>query len=263
MQFQIEKPDRSREGAHILRHKFVVGFLAAFALFIGTTITTIAIAKRASVLTYTSDCAVRTPFVRPVFPEQTVFTARVLYVPNYQSKEGRRSGPWGIASVQHRYWGLPWWGSKIVVLTAGVFEQGEIYFVDGSREALRSSRFLPIVYVGVCTRTRPLNDATIDIHILDAGPRKSGGRIIGQSYRRDGLGYKLAPGIKVQIEGSNGSTFAVSDDHAIYDVSGLPPGRYAITIEHPDRRDLYEALGYERRAVLGSGDIAGRDVYSQ
>jgi hypothetical protein len=77
------------------------------------------------------------------------------------------------------------------------------------------------------------------------------------------LGYKLAPGVKVQIQGPNGSTFTVSDDHAIYDVSGLPPGRYTITIDHPDRRDLYEALGYERRAVLSSGEVAGRDVYSQ
>jgi len=260
---QIRNVEGRSKRAYILRHKFLFACVAAFVLFTGAAIMTVAIASGASRFTSTVECAERAPFVRPVFPKQTVFTARILYVPNYQSKEGRRFGPWAIASVQHRYWGLPWWSSKIVVLTAGVFQQGDVYFVDGTRGALRSSRFLPIVYVGICTRTRPLDDAAIDTRILNAGPPRSGGRIIGQSYRRDGLGYKLAPGIKVQIQGPNGSISTVSDDHAIYDVSGLAPGRYTITIDHPDRRDLYEVLGYERRAVLSSGDVGGRDVYSQ
>lgn len=263
MKSQTGTVNSNRGGPYVLRHKVLLGCMIVLILLTSIAITTVVVAMRASALTSTIDCAERAPFVKPVFPKQTVFTARVVYVPNYQSQQGRRFGPWGIAAVQHRYWGLPWWSSKIVFLTAGVFQQGEIYFVDGSRGALRSSHFLPIVYIGACTRTRPLNEALIDTRILDSGPPKSGGRIIGRSYRRDALGYKLAPGVRVQIEGPNGSTFAVSDDHAVYDVSGLPPGRYTISIDHPDRRDLYEALGYERHGVLGPEEVGGRDVYSQ
>src|SRR5690242_6249362 len=69
------------------------------------------------------DCYVRPPFVKPVYPEQAVFTSRILYVggvdPKYGMRSGHRIGSWAIAYVKHRYWGLPWWSSALVVLSLG------------------------------------------------------------------------------------------------------------------------------------------------
>jgi hypothetical protein len=209
------------------------------------------------------DCYLRPPFVRPVYPEQVVFTSRILYVggvdPKYGMRSGQRIGSWAIAYVKHHYWGLPWWSSGLVVLSLGQFEEGEDYFVDGNRNL---SKVLPLVYVGPCNRTGRLRDAVLDLRILNAAPWH-GVRVINRTLRRKGLGYELAPDLPVEIIGPGGSRLVTSDADSVYDVSGLPPGHYTFRLRNPDRRDQQEERDRDRYETLADGDVGGRPLYSK
>lgn len=238
-------------------------------LFIGVSVATFEVLRRIGESTMVIDCIPGPPFVKPKTQWQAVFTARMLYVGSkYTMQSGSRVGPWAIAYVKHRYWGLPWWNPGIVVLAEGRFQEGGTYFVEGRVGWLRHSKYLPIVYTGLCSRTQPLSEAVVDTRILSAGQPRDGVRTIGQTFRRqatggDTRGYELAPGMRVEIKGPSGSTFVVSDAQAVYDAPGLPPGHYSINIEHPDRIDQHEAFFFEQYANLSSGEVGGRPVYSK
>jgi hypothetical protein len=79
-------------------------------------------------------------------------------------------------------------------------------------------------------RTRPLNEADLDIKVLNAGPPKSGVRIINRVYRQplDGTAQP-DPGIKVQINGPGGSTFTNTD--ARCDLPRALPSGFACILE--------------------------------
>lgn len=208
------------------------------------------------------NCGVPPPYTKPSSPDQALFTARVLYVgrvdSEYALRSGHRFGPWAIAYVKHRYWGLPWWSSRFVVLAPGWYEQGESYFVDGTPT---DSRFIPLVYAGPCRRTRTLSEAVVDTRVLAAGPPRNGVRIIGRTYRRgSSTAFEPAPGMRLQIDGPNGVVTLTSDAEAVYDLTGAPAGHYGIRIEQPDRRNREEG-GQERD--LATGEVWGRDVYSR
>lgn len=214
-------------------------------------------------------CGAPPPYLSPGAPWQAVFTAHIIYVgridPQYAMQSGHRFGPWAIAYVKHRYWGLPWWSSMIVVMAPGWFQEGETYFVDGRSAWLPYSKFLPIVYTPACNRTDPLSERVVDIRLLSQGPPENGVRIIGRTYRREPghrpeRGYEPAPGMRIEISGPSGSVYVSSDADAVYDLTGLPAGHYSIQIEHPDRRDNEEG-GHDRS--LSPGDVWARDVYSE
>lgn len=241
--------------------------LAFLLLIIGVGMETIVIMKRSGGSTVT--CGTPQPFVRPASPRQVVFTAHLLYVgrtdPKYAMRGGHRFGPWAVAYVKHRYWGLPWWNSVIVVLAPGWFQQGGDYFVDGKGWSDDYSRYLPLVYTGPCNRTELLSDAVVDLRILSQGPRQDEARIIGRTYRRKpgselGRGYEPAPGMRVEINGPTGLVSLTSDADAVYEITGLPGGHYSIRIDHPDGRDKEE--GTNDRS-LPAGDVWGRDLYSE
>lgn len=211
----------------------------------------------------TIDCGVPPPYIKPSFPNQALFTAHVLYVGHVESEYavqvGHRFGPWALAHVKHRYWGLPWWSSMFVVLAPGWYQQGEDYFVDGTFPG--DSRFIPFVSAGPCRRTRPLSEAVVDTRVLAAGPPRDGVRIIGRSYRRgSNTAFEPAPGMRLQISGPNGAVFVTSDAEAVYDLTGVPAGRYGIRIEQPDRRNREEG---DQEKDLATGEVWGRDVYSR
>jgi len=236
--------------------------LGLLALLVGVAVATIEIMLHSGESSV--DCAAPPPFVRPRSPEQSVFNAYVLYVgrtdPKYAMLRGQRFGPWAVAYVKHRYWGLPWWKSTVVVLAPGWFQQGGTYFVDG-KQWWGFWKFLPLIYTGPCNRTRLLNDAVVDTRVLNQGPPRDSVRIIGRTYRRKPGGiYDPAPGIRVEIGGPAGLSEVSSDADAVYDLKSLPPGHYSIRIEHPDRRDNEEG-SHDR--TLSPGEVWGRDVYSQ
>lgn len=247
----------------IRRGLFSIG-LGSLLLLVGVGVATIKVMRHLGGSSVT--CGAPPPFVRPVSPRQAVFTAHMLYVgrtdPEYAMLRGHRFGPWALAYVKHRYWGLPWWSSVIVVVAPGWFQQGGNYFVDGKRwSELGYSRFLPLIYTGPCNRTELLSDAVVDIRILSEGTLRDGARIIGRTYlRKPGGRYEPVPGMRAQINGPSGSFFVTSDADGVYDAAGLPAGHYSVQIEHPDRRDGEEG---NHDKSLSLGDVWGRDVYSE
>jgi hypothetical protein len=247
----------------VKRRKLVRGLwlsgAAVFLLIIGIGVATIRTAMRQEGSSV--DCGAPPPFVKPTSPDQAVFTAHVLYVghvdPQYAMRSGHRFGPWAIAYVKHRYWGLPWWSSVIVALSPGSYQQGENYFVDGRWPG--NSRLLPFVYTGPCRRTGPLSEAIVETRTLRDGPPRTGVRIIGHTYRRESrMAFDLAPGMPVGITGSNGSVVVTSDPDAVYDSTG-PPGHYSVQIQQPDRRNREEG---DQDKNLSVGEVWARSVYS-
>lgn len=207
-------------------------------------------------------CKEPPPFAKPVSPQQAVFIAKAAYVGRidrrYAANSGHEMGHWALAKVQHRYWGLPWWSSRIVLLSNGGFEKGEEYFVDGDRSSLISS-FLPIVNIGTCSRSAPLERADVDLRILRDGNPVSSVRIIGRVVRQlVGQPPEFAQGVGVEITGPKGATVLKSDERGIYDASGLPPGHYSLSLESSAQLDYMQHWSIEHD--LNVGDVWGETL---
>jgi hypothetical protein len=210
-------------------------------------------------------CAERPPFVKPLSPRQAVFVAKALWVGridrDHAAQTGHNLGHWALALVQRRYWGLPWWSSKVVFLANGGFEKGEEYFVDGDRSSL-VSYFVPLVHIGTCTRSVPLDRADIDLRILRDGPPESRVRIIGRIVRQpSGRPQESVPGMKVEIIGPSGRLFAISDAQGVYDADGLPPGHYALSVGSADQLDFLPPYSRLYQHDLKVGDVWGRTLW--
>jgi hypothetical protein len=208
-------------------------------------------------------CGERPPFRKPLSSQQAVFIARAVYVGRidreYAAHLDHKTGNWALASVQHRYWGLPWWSSQLVLLSDGAFEEGEEYFVDGDRSSLISS-FVPIVHLGTCNRSGPLERADIDLRVLREGTPVSGIRIIGRVVRQPlGQPPEFAQGIRVEITGPRGTVVAISDERGIYDANGLPPGHYSLDVESGTRLDYLQSLSIQHD--LNLGDVWGKTLW--
>ena len=65
------------------------------------------------------------------------------------------------------------------------------------------------------------------------------------------------PGATVIVEGPNGSITTVADRSGIYDVRGLPEGRYTIHVPNPSR---HGECRYFREGTLKSGEVWGCDL---
>jgi hypothetical protein len=171
--------------------------------------------------------------------------------------------PWSIALVERRYWGLPWWARKFVLIGhSGVLKKGSQYFIDGDRSGYRIAKFLPYVDFHCGNRTRLLSEADLETRLLKDGPPKSGDRIIGRTLRRFGVGdWRPALGVTVRITGPEGTISTVTDQQGIYDLVGLPPGHYSVRADAEDDADTFPRENYERvEGELRSGDIWGRDI---
>lgn len=162
-------------------------------------------------------------------PRNTDFTARVLFV---GPKTFLHRSLWSIARVEQRF-SAPWLPN--IVTVRGFFEPGDkavSYFVEGSRSHGALLRFLPIMEPVPCGRTQPAQDAEVALRILHDGPPKVGVRLIGRVYQEK----SKRPGVKVgvSVEGSAGTTFSVTDAQGVYDLNGLPPGRYTVGMHLQD-----------------------------
>ena len=211
---------------------------------------------------FIGDCSGYDPtFVHPESGDQAVFIGKIIYVGNTVDRSGHKLGGWAVALVEHEFWGLSGWNHRYVVLTQGIFEDGQEYFVSGRRRDGLLTRNL-IVEVDLCRRPARLNDAEVELRVLRDGPPKDGVRIIGRvvrflpDYRIEGV-----PGINVVITGPAGSIATTTDQHGVYDVSSLPPGRYSV------RADSYNSQGnpscglHGENPRLAAGDVWGCTIY--
>ena len=182
-------------------------------------------------------------FAKPAFPGHAVFTARLIYVGHKNTDRlGWQAGDWAVGVVQHRYWGLPWWNSHLVLLTHAVFWQGETYFIDGRRAGGFLTRFLPIIEAGPCARSRPVVDATVESRVLQETLPARGSRIIGYVRKPEPWTQGLTPptphtpfvGAKVTATGLSGKIVAFADREGIYEMDNLPAGDYLLSVDLPD-----------------------------
>jgi len=162
-------------------------------------------------------------------PRYIDFTARVLLV-------GPRTflgkALWSIARVEERFSSprLP----NIVILR-GFFEPGDksvSYFIEGNRSQGALFRFLPIMEPVPCGRTQPAKDAEVAFRFLHDGPPKTGVRLIGRVYEEKSK--RPVPRVGISIEGPPGTIFSVTDMQGVYDVNGLPAGRYTVGMRVQD-----------------------------
>ena len=207
---------------------------------------------------FSGDCRGKPLIVRPESPYHAVFTARVIFVGRslealfndrgiFRDKQFREShdsrvGDWGIGVVQERFWGLPSW-SRLVLLTNFVYWKDATYFVDGSRGRGLLTRALPIVEGRIsCSRTKPVQDAIVDLRALHEAPSRTGTRLFG--YVREpetfvgGLAPptlpRLAAGAKMRLTGPVGTRIITTDHSGIFQEDNLPTGDYTLELLLPD-----------------------------
>jgi hypothetical protein len=181
------------------------------------------------------DCGEPRPFAAPRSTEHSAFTARIVYV-----RPVSRYGGWSIARVEQRYWGLPWWNHKFVVLPYR-FKRGDNYLVDGYVRPSLIGRLINLMHVH-CSRTAPVNDAQVDLRLLRDGPPKTGVRIIGRvmQWRRGDDRSHVAPHVNVTIIGDTSDRVTtMTDELGIYDAMGLPPGHYEVRLDSCTIRSSY------------------------
>lgn len=179
------------------------------------------------------------PSVKQREPAQVLFTASILRSGILWPRDridpvGYPRRYWALAVVKDHYWGLSWWDKKLVILTMyNQREQNPLtpnqqYFVEGWRRPGALTSLLPI-FETYCTRTALLQDAEIDLRVLHDGPPRKGGRVLGRASRVIGERSEPATGVSVEIRGRAGKYVGVTDKRGYYDISGIPPGEYAVT----------------------------------
>lgn len=201
------------------------------------------------------DCSGLPLFTRLLRPGHVVFTARLLRVAHVKEVSGRWAGDWAIGLVQERFWGLPSWEPHLVLITHGIFWEGEIYFISGLRADGLLTSFLPIVDTARCFGgAGPVVDASIYLRLLHRQPSQSEVRVIG--YVRiarppsvvkktaenerdpndvynlvlDRARYTPLAGARIRVAGSSEHKIVTTDQDGIYEMSDLPPDDYTLTL---------------------------------
>jgi hypothetical protein len=188
-----------------------------------------------SPLAFSCECSNNTPIERNLehYRERAVFTAHVLQVIGRPyERDGKRYSDLVLAVVHQKYWGLPWYWPKIVLLEGGGFcgmllTEGEDYLVSGRRWRYG------VVGVGVCSRTQTIDRAQVDLRTLDGSLCSApGGTLIGEirgAYGDDQTD-KHYPNETLSLRSSGGRTYsATSDSSGIFAFQHLPIGDYTFS----------------------------------
>lgn len=158
------------------------------------------------------------------------------------------------------------------------FKRGERYVVYAHGDAKKGYG------TSICTRTRPVADATEDLSYLrQLPPKGTGGRLYGivakpnydaAAGEADGVERKPIglPGITVTAKHARGGKLtAVTDAEGNYEFNALKPGEYEVQADLPDYyyRDEYSVrklhiadrgCGIEHFAAIVNGRVSGRVV---
>lgn len=183
------------------------------------------------------ECSNSTPIQQTSaqYRDRAVFTAHVIQLVGRThdfKNEPRRMSSSAFAVVKQRYWGLPWYWPRIVLLDGSypcdiAMAEGEDYLVSGQRVRYG------VLAVNLCSRTQPLKGAEIDLRTLDgsrcAGP---GGTLIGRVVRETDPFHpsnSRTPNVFFTLRDQDGKDrSALSDADGIYELQHLPPGPYTL-----------------------------------
>jgi hypothetical protein len=202
---------------------------------------------------FNGDCRARPPFVHAQQEDRAVFTARVIYVGrSVHTRKDLRSaaialrdspvGDWAIGVIQERFWGIPSRWPHLVLLTNFIFWKGGTYFIDGGLEHSLLSSILPAVEGGIgCSRSRPIQEAIVDLHLLRKAPPR--GAVLVGSVREPGpyAGMmnpfempKFLAGAQIEVTGPSGTTSVTTDASGVYELDGLAAGDYTVRLRVPE-----------------------------
>jgi hypothetical protein len=200
------------------------------------------------------DCGGSTSLrVRPLYPTHCVFTARTVRIGRRQGWDPER-GMWALTRVEENYWGAPKYPGGYVFVFGGFFGEREEWLFDAFRyDGIISGR-LPIVQTLRCGRSQTVQTADADLRVLQGREGWNGGRIIGTALKGR---ITRAAGARIFIVGPSGKTETTTDAQGIYDVKGMPPGRYSIHAGSPD--PAY--VNWDEQFDLKDGEAWGREVY--
>jgi hypothetical protein len=227
-------------------HLAAVAYTSAIVLCLDVALT-IGLAAFTSSLSG-PDCGPKPPFSHQLSASHAVFTARAVFVGSsidglFRDKRahGSSTGNWAIGVVQEKFWGLSSWQPRLVLLTDFAYWKGETYFIDGSRGRGLVTRFLPIVAAGPCSRSKPIEDAIVDLRLLRGALSNDGTHLIGYVTKPKifvpGFARQTPPefaaGAKIAISGNNGAQTITTDASGVYQLDGLPPGDYTLRLEMP------------------------------
>lgn len=272
------RPRRRTMGRRIAN--FAVCALVVLCLDVSATLVLSALGSSL----FSGDCRGSPPSTHPLSPYHAVFTARIVFAgwsiqdrvnsqtfdlipPQFRG----RVGDWAIGVVQERFWGLPSW-SRLVLLTDYVYWQGETYFLDGRRADGLLTRMLPIVGGGInCSRTRPEQDAVVDLMVLRKPHSTSSGRIVGFARKPEGFVGGFAPpsphrpyaNARITVRGPIGTTVVTTDQRGTYELDDLPSGDYTVQLAVPDNQ-LVGFFGYAnepQRVQVKPGEAAEANFY--
>jgi hypothetical protein len=205
-----------------------------FGMRMGRALIIALIAIFSSALAFGCSCSNGPPIQKASesYRERAVFTARVVQLMGRTNNwNGARYSGQVLAVVHERYWGLPWYWPKVVLLDGGLFcnidmADGEEYLVSGRRVRYG------VVDVSGCSRTQPLRTAQLDLRTLDGSHCAApGGTVIGHVLRgNDRLQINPpASNVPVNLRNQDGKTYtAQSDSEGIYELRHLRAGPYTV-----------------------------------
>ncbi len=233
---------------------------------------------------FSGDCRGKPLFVHPESPYHAVFTARVIFVgrsiealtrdrgilrdPQIPGSRDPRVGDWAVGVVQERFWGLPLW-SRLVLLKNLIYWDDQTYFVDGSRDRGLLSRVLPIVDGRTnCSRTKPAQDALVDLRALREPPSATGTRLLGYVREPETFVGGLAPppqskyaaGARIKVTGPTGTRIITTGQSGVYQIDDLQPGDYTLQLLIPDSEvaGFFEEDGSPAKVHLDSDKLVER-----
>ncbi|MBI2682976.1 MAG: carboxypeptidase regulatory-like domain-containing protein [Acidobacteriales bacterium] len=190
------------------------------------------------------ECYNQIPIDRSVknYNEKAVFTARVLQpIGAARTWNGIRFSQFALAIVKERFWGLPWYWPKVVILDGyypcdQAVVIGEDYLVSGWRERYG------MVRISGCSRTAPLARAQVDLRTIK-GSRCSapGGTVIGMLHAqpKDYLeSLTPFPRETVTLTSPTGKHESTSTDaDGFFEFRHLAPGKYSIGATFAQRKN--------------------------
>ena len=198
-----------------------------------------------SSLAFGCSCSNSTPIQKTSerYRERAVFTAHVVQLMGrIYNFGGKRQSSLVLAVVKERYWGLPWYWPKVVILDGSypcdiAMAEGEDYLVSG-----RPERY-GVLGVALCSRTQPLETAQLDMRTLDGSHcAEPGGTIIGHVYRGkdDFHQNSFAQDVSLTFLDQDGKTYSArSDRYGIFELQHLAAGTYTLDSQFSAHQQVF------------------------
>lgn len=119
-------------------------------------------------------------------------------------------------------------------------------------------------YAGTCGRSSPVEYARDDLLYLDDLKRARGRTRLSGTVRFEGEGGGDPAGLKLRFVGPRKSFEVRTDEHGVYEVYDVPPGKYRVVPEVPHGWKVDEFwLRYSRSLVAGPDAEKAADIYVQ